>query len=274
MFGGQLISKALTSGLKKFEGNHRGEACYIIGDGPSIKWFDFERFSDLPAICCGMIPFHADFEMLDVRYLAMVEPWLFVPDVFRPSVAHLNQLKLIANEYKKLIPMHRDKEFFVNLSNAPFVRGPNVNYVHKQWPILELEDDDSVLKDFNLFGGSFHATLTLAYYMGFTKCYLIGFDAWTVQPSRTMRWYEHGTGEFFQATNFAFDFLSVLKKKMEIYSIILDGESCNTIAVNYKDYAGTTPVFRENSDLLSPQRLAMIASCAEYRVYPSKTVEA
>lgn len=48
--------------LEKYKDIHKGETCYIFGDGPSIKWFDLSKFSDHIGISCGVIPFHNDFE--------------------------------------------------------------------------------------------------------------------------------------------------------------------------------------------------------------------
>ena len=36
--------------LNKFKFKHKGEACYIFGDGPSIKSMDLSLFKDLPVL--------------------------------------------------------------------------------------------------------------------------------------------------------------------------------------------------------------------------------
>ena len=48
-----------------------------------------------------MIPFHKDFDKLDVRYVAIVEPWLFVPKFLQPGILHC--LRQVAAEYKRRI---------------------------------------------------------------------------------------------------------------------------------------------------------------------------
>lgn len=259
----QIVADLFTGKLEKFRNRHEGETCYIFGDGPSIKWFDFSELGNYPAICCGMIPFHKDFEKLDVRYIALVEPWLFVPKLFQPKIIHC--LREIAAEYKRRISMFPDKEFFVSLSNRFSLSGKNINYVYKKLPNLKNQTDKQI-NQFDCFAGSFHASLSLAYYLGFKKIYLVGFDAWTIQPARALRWYELGKGEFFQPTNFAFDFLDVLKKEIDIHTISYDGRSCNAKNINYESYVGKPPIFRENYSLLSEHHLKVLASCEEYKI--------
>jgi len=260
----KVATKIFTSGLKKFSNIHEGETCYIFGDGPSVKWFDLALFSDHPAICCGKIPFHKDFNKLDVRYVTLVEPWCFVPKQFQPK--WLLEMREIIEEYKKFIKRTPDKEFFVNLSNRFSLTGDNINYVYRGFPQSRNRTDE-LLRQFDLFGGSFHAALALAYYMGFSKVYLVGFDGWTIQPARALRWYELGEGEFFEATNFATEFLDVLKTKVEINTISIDGCSGNTTNISYASHTGKLPKFKENHELLDEHYLDVLATWPKYKIY-------
>ena len=260
-----IATKYFTSGLKKFSNLHKGESCYIFGDGPSIKWFDLSEFSNHPSICCGMMPFHRDFSKLDVRYCTMVEPWLFCPDWLKRK-KFLVDLNKIAEEYKTFIKRATDKQFFINLSNRLSLVGENINYVFRGLPEIRNKTDE-LLNQLNLFAGSFHASLTLAYYLGFSKIFLVGFDAWTIQPARTLRWYELGQGEYFEATNFAAELLNILKSECEIYTISMDGESRNVTNISYEAYTGVKPKFRENYELVEPRMLKILATFPEYKIY-------
>jgi hypothetical protein len=264
----KIAANIFTGQLERFRNRHEGDTCYIFGDGPSIKWFDFGEFGDHPAICCGMIPFHKDFHKLDVRYVALVEPWLFVPKIFQPEILYC--LRQVAKEYKRRITSLPEKEFFVSLTNRFSLAGENINYVYRSLPNPR-NQTDMQLNQFDCFAGSFHATLSLAYYMGFKKIYLVGFDAWTIQPARTLRWYELGGGEYFTPTNFALEYLKVLKSEIEIYTISKDGESCNVKNYSYASYTGKQPDYRENYELLSEHLLNVLATCNEYKIFPNRT---
>lgn len=263
----QLVANIFTRQLEKFSNIHKGETCYIFGDGPSLKWFEFAEFTDHPAICCGMIPFHNDFDKLDVRYVTLVESRLFVPKIFQPKILH--ELRGIAAEYKRLIYYLRDKEIFVSLTNRLSLTGKNIHYVYRRLPERD-NQTDGLLNEFDCFGGSFYASLTLAYYLGFKKIYLVGFDGWTIQPARALHWYEMGEGEFFQPTNFATDFLDILRKEIDIYTIAYDGQSCNTKLIDYETYTGKAPVYKENTELLSEYCLNVLATYPDYKIFPQE----
>jgi len=46
------FAKPLLSKIHRFKDIHRGESCYLIGGGISIKSFDLAAFSDKIAIGC------------------------------------------------------------------------------------------------------------------------------------------------------------------------------------------------------------------------------
>jgi len=259
-----IAAKILTPGLRKFSNRHKGQSCYIFGDGPSIKWFDLARFNDRPAICCGMIPFHNDFRKLDVRYIMLLTPWMFAPRRVQPAMYHPYR-KLYA-EYAKLIRTANDRDFFISLSNRFSLSGANVNYVFRGFPRSESQTDKE-LGGFDLYAGSFHATLALAYFLGFSRIYLIGFDAWVSQSGMTGRWYELGTGDTVSTAGAAADYLKVLSRDIELYSISAGGTSQYIRHVDYETYTGKLPVFRENHELMDRRYLDILASCPGYRIF-------
>lgn len=261
----KIISSVFTRELNRFKGIHEGESCYIFGDGPSIKWFNLKNFNDKPSICCGMIPFHRDFFELNVQYITLVEPWFFLPSC-APKKSDVKHTRGIQIRYLEMIKKNPEREFFINLTNFPVLRGSNINYVLRTLP-GESNLFEKLGSEFNPFQGSFHSVLTLAYYMGFKEVYLVGFDAWTIQPSRTMRWYEKGGGAYLETKNFAIDFLNVLKQTMEIYTISVDGASKNTKNIPYLTYTGSAPKFQENYQLLEEEYLKALASYSGYKIF-------
>lgn len=263
----RLLTGYFTSNLIKFSGRHQGDTCYIFGDGPSIKWFDLACFSDHPAIYCGTLQMHKDFYKLNVKYATIAEPWAFAPKWIQPE--YLHDLRPVLEQFfKKTVEQSKNIDFFINLSNRLFCKGKNVHYMFRGFPTIRNETD-RLLNQFDLFAGSFHASLSLAYYLGFTKIYLVGFDGCTVQPTRTSRWYELGEGDFVEATDFAIDFLSVLKRECDIYTISAEGSSCNVNYINYTDYTGKEPVFRENHELISEKNLRLLSSNFN-NIFPKK----
>lgn len=252
--------------MKKFRGRHNQEECYVFGDGPSLKWFDIKEFSDLPSICCNWFPFHKDFSSLDVRYCTLLEPYAFVPKVFQPKGLDVRHATEIIKEYRVIMKKYSTKNFFVSASNLFSIWGKNINFMFRQFPDPQTEVD-FLLQQAESVNGSFHACLTLAKYLGFKKIYLVGFDAWTIQPARNGHWYEFGEGEFFEADNFATDFLNNLKREVEIISITYDGQSRNVGCISYESYTGKKPEYKENHELLSERNLKLLSTCPDYKIY-------
>ena len=82
-----------------------------------------------------------------------------------------------------------DKKRVIVSGGAGFIGSAMVRYLIKN-------TESTYFKNNNPFQGSFHATLYLAYLMGFSKVYLVGFDAWTRQPMLKLRWYEKGAFKY------------------------------------------------------------------------------
>ena len=103
------LANPLLSKIHRFKDIHKGTSCYLMGDGISIKWFDLTVFSDKIVLPCGFIPFHNDFNRLDVKYLLLLEPFWFYPLVSTSSPP----IKLISNkiqiEYRNIIKNNPDK---------------------------------------------------------------------------------------------------------------------------------------------------------------------
>ena len=45
----------------KFKDVHKGESCYIFGNGSSLKYYDLKLFNEKASIGCGALFMHKDF---------------------------------------------------------------------------------------------------------------------------------------------------------------------------------------------------------------------
>jgi hypothetical protein len=251
----RMVVNIFTSNLKKLKNKHKGETCYIFGGGMSIKEMDLTQFSEYPAIATNMLVFHKDFNSLDIRYVTIVEPWYFAPPKLKPVYAR--NLKRIVDRYKKIVMCNQNIIFFASLSNKFLFSSQNLYYVFRGYPAPQDQADEKLLK-FDLFDGSFHASLSLANFLGFRRVILIGFDAFTIQPPKTGTFYQYGPGRPLITNNFGEEFLKVLKKKMDIYTVGVDGKSFNCTYIDYPSYTGLLPAYRENDELISDSDLSII----------------
>lgn len=248
--------------LKSIQNRHKGETCYLFGDGPSIQSFNYERFSDHIGISCGMQIFHKDFNCLNVKYYSLIEPYLFYPDcmIWSPRLQYLKEHRIVTNEFRKIIKERRDLTFFIGLSNYLAIQEPNINFVHRILLRGNKHFKDFLLDEFNPFGGSFHSTLSLAVLMGFKRVYLVGFDAFTIEKS-PYRWYQKKNKESIgisDSKNFYFDFLDSYQNRIEIVNISDSETRCNVQHQSYQDHTGEPAVHRENIELIDPKRMSMM----------------
>ena len=54
-------------------------ACYIFGDGKSLKYYDFSSFSDLPSISLGLVSLHVGSKFLNLKYSLSCDPFQLWP---------------------------------------------------------------------------------------------------------------------------------------------------------------------------------------------------
>ncbi len=259
-----FFAKPVLSKAHRFKDVHRGESCYLMGDGVSVKWFDLKAFTDKTALTCGYIPFHNDFSLLNVKYLSLAEPFWFYPLNWTTSPP----VKLIPNklqlEYRSVIKNNPDKEFFLNLSNWPVVWNKNITYLFKDIFDPRLPQN-FITRRINAFHGSLRTSILLAIYLGFDRCYLIGFD-YSHTPSRSLHWYEKGQGLFIPQLDYNKDFFEIAKEFINITTITLDGASDFIDSVTYKEFTGREPAYRENTELLDNRYLKVLATWPGYTI--------
>ena len=82
------LNKRSFSRNVQFKDIHKGDTCYIFGNGESIKSMDLNNFNDKISIGCNNLFLHKDFEKLDCRYYQIVAPLIFLPSAgFMPNVS-------------------------------------------------------------------------------------------------------------------------------------------------------------------------------------------
>jgi hypothetical protein len=259
------LARPLLSKIHRFKDAYHGQSCYLMGDGISVKWFELSAFGDKPAIPCGFIPFHKDFNKLNVENLILAEPWWFYPTILETAPSKKIIKNSIQIAYKDIINKYPEKEFFLNLSNWPVLRQKNITYMFRDIYDSRLPMD-FITRRINAFHGSLRTSILLAIYMGFDHCYLVGYD-YTHKPSRSLHFYEKGQGVYSLLKNYNKDFFEIAKEFIGITTITLDGSSDFINAVTYKKHTGRDPEFRENTELIEERYLNVLATWPGYSIY-------
>ena len=259
-----LIAKPVLSKVHRYKDVHRGESCYVMGGGITLKWFDLAAFSGKTTIPLAFIPFHNDFDKLDVNYLMLPEPWWFYPfqKTTTGTKGYIKNSLQIA--YREVVKKNPEKEFFINLSNYPVLNNKNITYLFRDLYDSRLPHN-FITNRINAFHGSFRTAILLAIYMGFNHVYLVGCD-YTHVPSRTHHWFEKGKGVFISDENYQKDFFEIAKEFIDITTITLDGTSDFINAVTYKEHTGRDPIYRENTELVDEKHLKLLATWPDYNI--------
>ena len=264
------IARPILEKVKKFKDIHKGESCYLFGDGISLKYFDLNKFSDKISIPCGFLLFHNDYNSLQVPYSMLIETYYFYPFIRENYLKNGKPVKKISlnhiqNEYRKEMKRRSSTEFFLNLSNYPVCYDKNITYLYKDIPD-NLLDSNHISKKFNCYTGSLRAQILLAIYMGFDHVYLVGHD-YTHSPAISHHWYEKGQGVITPMPDFSKEFLNYAKEFINITTITTDSGSDNLNYIKYEDFFDSKMIFRENNELLSEEFLEVLSTYSGYRVY-------
>jgi hypothetical protein len=258
------VSKPILGRVGKFHGIHKRESCYIFGDGVSVKHMDLALFSDKTSIALNYFPFHKEFSTINCLYCVINAPYFFSPFFGYPpeKKRYLYEMSKI---YKNLIVSNPQINYFINLSNYPFVRDDNVFHTFRNIPDNRLSAD-FIGNRINCFTGVNRVAMMLAIYMGFDHIYLVGCD-YTHVPSRSLHWYEKGQGVFYPIKNYQKDFFEIAKEFIDITTITLDGTSDFINAVTYKEHTGCEPIYRENTELVDEKYLKALSTWSGNNIY-------
>jgi len=145
-----------SSGLVKFKDIHKGEKCFIIGNGPSLNKMDLSLLGDIEKF--GLNKIHLLFNRvnLDLSYHVAVNPFVI-------SQSHEEFNRLECESFVSYLP-----------SRGLFNNAEHVNFIFTEGGVRFFQED---ITGVTSEGGTVtYVALQLAYYMGFQEVFLIGVD--------------------------------------------------------------------------------------------------
>lgn len=259
------LAKPELSKIVRFKNRHRNEACYIIGDGVSLKWFDLNNFSNKVSIALSLVFFHNDVNKLNLKYASFAEPYFFYPQFIYRHLIRDSAPACISEACRDVIMCNSDKDFFLNLSNYPVLRAHNVFYYFKHLA-GEQFIVDMISAGLHPLNSSIRAAICMAIYMGFESVFLVGCD-YTHFPSKSGHWYEKGPGTFYPLVDFQKTFFEIAKEYIDITTIVLNGSSEFINSVTYKQHTGQDPRYRENIEIINHKYLQTLAANPFFTIY-------
>lgn len=258
------LSQAQLARNRKFKDLHKGESCYIFGNGISLKSMDLKKFKDKIAIGCNSLFIHNDFDKLDCRYYQIPPPWIYYP-YYRYYGKF--QRNYIGDLYRKKIKENKHTCFFTSLGNYFSMRGENIYYTHhfgsRDWNLDRCEMDGV----FSFMLGATYAMLGTAVYMGFDSAVLVGCD-YTFAPAQDFHFFEKGKGSVQKKLSSPYGILfDELRKQIDITTIVQTGMRSSIKYVEYEKYMNCNSTYRENTEIVDKWCLDLLEKQGYYHIY-------
>jgi hypothetical protein len=148
--------------LHSFKNKHKGERCFIIGNGPSLNKLDLTLLK-------GETTFGVNGIYLNQEKMGFLPTYYVIEDylIAEDRASEINELKGSV----KFVPTFLDYTLKKDCNTINF--NAYMNYSDK---IFKPLFSDDCLRKIGVGGSVTFMCLQLAYYMGFDEVYMIGFD--------------------------------------------------------------------------------------------------
>ncbi len=175
LFNRKLKNELLLN--KKFYNIHKGERCFIIGNGPSLKDFDFSLLSSEITFTVNQFSRFENFEKININYHVFSDERFFALDENNPSdLETLKYLQKIgqANSNIQFFSKYNSRDY---IENSKYFMNYSVNYYTDGLIFYDNYNlDCDICKPIPWFPTCIDYCIFIAMYMGFKEIYLLGCD--------------------------------------------------------------------------------------------------
>lgn len=177
-YGHWMFSKDLRQELsrtKKLQNKHKGERCFIVGNGPSLKYHDLNQLTEERVFTVNYMMKSKDFKILNSDYHLFFDPVVFE---LKPKVKEdKERIDMIHSTLKSnpdltyIIPYRRRANFMNLFPNHKFKFIYNYKtYTPHQTKTSQLHRITPGFQNVIIYA------INTAIYMGFKEIYLLGVD--------------------------------------------------------------------------------------------------
>ena len=248
-----MFSNALKKN-EKFKNIHKGESCYIFGNGSSLKHYDLTQFNDRVSIGCGALFAHTDIKEINLKYYYVAHP-LFFYNFWKNPYSGKYEKNKTGSFYRRKMKSHPNVQYFTSLSNYFGIQGENINYVYHFGRANSLSIGSQMDGVFTMMTGSLLGMIGMALYMGFKHITLVGCD-YTSSPQKIGHFYESEEESDLESDDiFNEVILNSLSEFVDINSITIDYKYKGRVipSVSYSDFTNSIPIYKENRELVSEE---------------------
>lgn len=264
------LTKSIIKRNKRFKDIHKGESCYIFGNGASIKNFDLEQFNNRIVIACGLLFLHKDFKKLNTKYYYTGHPFFYYPYWINPYSLSIEK-NVLGSIYKSKIYEHREIEYFVSLTNYLGLRGKNINYLYHYDEPFNIKEGWDFSGKFSFMESALSGMLALAYYMGFQDIILVGCD-YASTPKVNGHFYEYGKRPLNNKVSdiYAEKPLLAINEYVNLRTVTINDDFKGDLveAISYRALMGRKLNYKENNEIIeSSELLALDKPNMNYRIF-------
>ena len=253
----KIFSYPILRRNKKFLNLHKGQVCYIFGNGASLKNMDLKEFSDYPAIGINHLCLHNDFRALNIKYYVLPESFFFYPFKKNIYTRRKFQKNILGNLFKKSFESHSDITLFTSLTNFLGMKNLNTYYLYHfghRAPDLNYLSLDS---EFSFMSGGLYTAIGLAINLGFSKAYLVGCD-YLFSPVMYGHFYDYGPSKVEKNKKIYSDLLIEVNNLIDLCLITDHGTSDSLNAIEYTKFKERKIEYKENNEIIKKEYLEIL----------------
>ena len=240
-----------------YKDKHKGETCFIFGNGGSLKYYDLSALPSNVAIACSFALVDRRLRRLNVKYNILSDSYCLYPVVYNDYIdaVQRNPQRAI---FRRLIARNPDVTFFTSITNSyAFATKPrNLRYWH-HFGVRDFSSAD-LAGNFSTCSGALDSMIGLARYMGFSKALLFGCDYLCV-PKLEGHFYAYAPPRVgLEDEAYAQRILKCVGD-MEVVAVCPKGIGSRYFAsVNFEEQFGAPEVYQTNEEIIEPADLELL----------------
>jgi hypothetical protein len=256
------LQKYKVRGNKKFENIHRGETCYIFGNGASLKYYDFEVIpDDIPVITCAFGLFDKRLKTKNIKYYITSDSYSLYPVVYNDYVDKI-QKNPLNKIFRKLIRDNTKITFFTSITNSFgfFPKPLNLAY----WHHFGQRDSSSfdISNKFSTCTCALDMMIGLARYLGFKKAIILGCDYLTT-PKMEGHFYASSIPVFGKDDDEYVHRVNKSVGDLETIVICPNGVTSKVFkTISFENHFGKKEFYQTNTEIIHPTELKELNNAA------------
>jgi hypothetical protein len=251
---------------KKFKNIHKGETCFIFGNGASLKYYDFNVIpKDIPIITCGFGLFDKRLKSKNIQYNIFSDSYSTYPLVYNDYIDGIqkNPMFRIA---KKMINENKSVHFFISLTNkfSFFKKPKNVSYWHHFGN--KASSSYNLAGEFSTSSCALDMMIGVARYLGFSNAILFGCD-YLCTPKMEGHFYTSTIPKFGKDN---IEYVNRIAKNVGNLDILVicpkASSGINFQSKTFEEYFGVKEIYQTNKEIIGEKNMELFYEISDAKL--------